>query len=460
MSDIYPVEVMGVQWHSFGLKRNPYSNRALQEGGDAPIEDLFVGRDKERAFLDRMFASDQGGCLTICGNVGVGKTSLANYQKHVWKYKKVDLLFSARRELEANDRTLNKQQFILGIITSVIREIELLDPQLLKDPEFARLKNLGDIVSLASGGFNIGGGVPAFSASFGLEKSTTNIQPLQLTDAALEGHLDSLVKAVISRNIATRSYRGLIVHMNNFDIVLKDHDGIEKVVRFFDEIRDLLQHPRIFFVFLGPQGFFKDVICKEQRVKGIFSHTPIVLEPLSKTELAEALRARINAFKSDDVSAPIQPVHDDVIYRFYDLYEGDVRLVLNALSDVLKRSDGSFTGPLGVHEAMTLLATDRRESIADIITPEKQKILDLFLSNDKPLTQTEIAGKLGKQSSNISFFLKPFRERGVIVEVEREGKNIYLDLSTSYACLRHFADSKKHVEKSVETAKRQLDLGI
>ena len=85
----------------------------LIEGGYLSIEDAFVGRDKEINFLDNLFESERRGCLAICGNVGVGKTSLANFQKVIWKYRKNKLLFSSRREIEASDLSLNKKSFLL-----------------------------------------------------------------------------------------------------------------------------------------------------------------------------------------------------------------------------------------------------------------------------------------------------------------------------------------------------------
>lgn len=461
MSD-YPIEVMGINWQQFGLKKNPYNIRPLQEGGDAPIEKLFVGREKEQHILDRIFASDESGCLTICGKVGVGKTSLANYEKHVWKYNRPKLLFSARRELEANEGCLTKQQFILGIITSVLREIELLDPELLKNEgEFARLKNLGDIILTVESSWNLNVGIPlGYSGGVGGGKSLTPNQPLQLTDAALEGHFSKLVELLIKYPIAGRQYSGLIVHMNNFDVVMKRKGGEQKIIKFFDEVRDFLQHPNTFFIFLGPQGFFKDVISREQRVKANFSQSPILLEPLTKAELIQALRARIEAFKSEGVVRPLQPVKDEVISRFYDLYEGDVRSILSALSDILKRGGNHITTTLGIDEALALLANDRREKIAEVMTPEMERILQLFLDSPEPIRQTDIVQQLNKQATNISTYLRPLKERGVIKVVEIKGKNQYLDLSVDYACLRYFATAKKEIQTKADQANEQLSIGV
>lgn len=123
-----------INWQQFGLRKNPYDTLPLIEGGDLPIEKAFVGRDSEKKFLNSLFKSNERICLTIGGDVGVGKTSLANFHKFIWKYHtKEKLLFSFRREIEANGDLLNKKNFLIEIIGSVLREIRLLQPELLKN---------------------------------------------------------------------------------------------------------------------------------------------------------------------------------------------------------------------------------------------------------------------------------------------------------------------------------------
>ena len=137
--------MISINWQQFGLKKNPYDTLPLIEGGDLSINKAFVGRDSEKQFLDSLLESNNRLCLTICGDVGVGKTSLANFQKFIWKYTKSKLLFSFRREIEANRDLLNKKNFLIEIIGSVLREIRLLDPNLLKNDLLKKLSQIVDI---------------------------------------------------------------------------------------------------------------------------------------------------------------------------------------------------------------------------------------------------------------------------------------------------------------------------
>ena len=84
-----------INWQQFGLRSNPYDTLPLIEGGELPIDKAFVGRTMELQSLKDIFLSDSRACLTILGNVGVGKTSLANFHKFLFKYvEKKKSLFS------------------------------------------------------------------------------------------------------------------------------------------------------------------------------------------------------------------------------------------------------------------------------------------------------------------------------------------------------------------------------
>ena len=131
-----------INWQQFGLRKNPYDTLPLVEGGDISIDRAFVGRSVEKKFLDDLFSSNDKVCLAICGDVGVGKTSLANFHKFIWKYTKEKLLFSFRREIEANNDILNKKNFLIEIIGSFLREIRLLQPDLLKDESLKKYHRL------------------------------------------------------------------------------------------------------------------------------------------------------------------------------------------------------------------------------------------------------------------------------------------------------------------------------
>ncbi|MFH1973480.1 MAG: hypothetical protein ABIK13_02630 [Patescibacteria group bacterium] len=446
----------GVDWQRFGLSKNPYSTRPLLEGGDVPIDQLFVGRDRERKELEAIFASDESACVAICGNVGVGKTSFANYEKSIWRRGATKPLFSSRTEIEACGDGLSKQKFIQGIIASVLREIELVSPNLVKNDErLKRLHLLVDVVSRIERSLGVSGGFGGFTAGVSTGSASTLSIPPQLSDVSLEHHIDDLMDVIQSVEIGGIQYRGLIVHMNNFDTV-----SIDEALHFFNEIRDVIQRPSIYFLFLGRSDFYREVIAKEARVKAAFVQTPILMDPLSKSELVQALNARLDAFKAEGVQQAIKPIEDEVVSGLYDLYSGDVRSILAAVSDIIRQGGDTISGPLGIDSALALLAHERLVRIEPKLTPESRKALWHLMERGRPMTQTELATELGKQTPNIVTMLKPLRDIGVLEVADTEGVKKYLDLTPDFACLRYFLKAQKSVQEDAIQAATQLPLGL
>ncbi|EKE15679.1 MAG: hypothetical protein ACD_11C00115G0019 [uncultured bacterium] len=448
-----------VNWQQFGLKSNPYDTLPLIEGGYLSIEDAFVGRDKEINFLDNLFESERRSCLAICGNVGVGKTSLANFQKVIWKYRKPKLLFSSRREIEASDLSLNKKSFLLEIIGSMIREIELIDPGLLKDDFISKLNRLLDIVQT----MDISGGISVLGSGgdFGINKNYT--QPLDVSISMLEKYFVSLIKFVKENEIGGYKYSGIIVHVNNFDVVLAEKENKKKVIQFFNEIRDILQTPDVYYLFLGPNNLFKDVIGSQDRVKSVFFRTPLRIDPLSKGELIQAFEKRMALLKSNDIPNYIKPVKDEVVYNLYDLYEGDIRLIMSSISDILSKISDKFGKSLSVDEARILLAQERWERIEELIklTEEQKVILKSIIKSKNPISQKEIADLSGKAQSNVSgYYFKPLKDNEIIEEKGRIKNKPLWGLTRDYEPLKWLVDAQEKMQINLEEKSSQMSLEI
>lgn len=455
--------MLSINWQQFGLKNNPYDTLPLVEGGDLQIDKAFVGRVKERKFLDGLFKSESKLCLTICGKVGVGKTSLANFHKFVWKYtKKGKRLFSFRREIEARKDLLDKRNFLLEIIGSVIREIRLLNPKLIEKDKF--LNKLNQLVDISQSlGFSIGlsGGLSGLQlgGDIGREKSIS--QPIRFPITTLEQYFFSLVEFIKTKKIARRKFNGLIVHVNNFDIVLIDKDRKKQVKEFFNEIRDILQTSNVYFLFLGPTNFFKEIISTQPRVKSIFFQAPLMLQPLSKGEIIQAFEERMKLLKSDNIVDYIKPFEDEVIFKLYDLYDGDIRQIMTALRDILNQYSDKIAKPFLIDEAMLLLGRERLSRIESMsqLKTEQKKILLYLAKSDKFISQKDVALIFQKAQPNISgYYFKPLRQNGIIEEKKREGKVKYWGLTQEYMPLKYLLDSQKKIQKRLEKRVGQMTL--
>ena len=436
-----------ISWQQFGLKKNPYDTLPLVEGGDIPIEDAFVGRKNERSFIDNLLVMEDRLCFTVCGDVGVGKTSLINFQKFIWKYKKEKLLFSARREIEANNRLLNKKNFIIEIIGSILQEIKLKDSDLLKKDLLKKLSNLVDISQTLD--LSFGANVMGYGGSVAGGKNI--IQPIQLSESVLEGYFQALLDFIMSNEIGGYKYSGLIIHINNFDIVMNSSESKQKVIHFFNEMRNFFQKQNVYFIFLGPKNFYKDIISTQKRVKSIFYQTPLQIKPLSKKEIVQAFDKRMQLLQSDEVSGYTKPVEDTVIFQLYDLYDGDIRSVMGAVRDIIGQLDSSGE-PLKVEKAMVVLGRLRWEEINSALnlTPTQIEVLKVFIESEGYLSQKELKTMLNKQESNVSgYYFPPLKDNDIIEEKGRKGKEVFFGLTSKYLPLKMFIEYQEKLKKKV-----------
>jgi len=443
-----------INWQQFGLRGNPYDILPLIEGGELPIRKAFVGREQELEFLNNLFESENRLCLTICGDVGVGKTSLANVHKFVWKYKKQKSLFSFRREIEACENLLNKKSFLLEIIGSILREIKLLQPELLSNELLKKLHQIVDIAQTT----DISSGATIFGIGANYGTTTTPTQPIQLSTTILEDYFVSLVNFIKNNKIKGKRYSGVIIHVNNFDVVLSNPEEKRKVIKFFNEVRDILQSQNVYFLFLGPKNFFKDIISSQQRVKSIFYQNSLNISPLSKKEIILAFDERMKLLQSHNVSKYIKPIEDEAVFHLYSLYRGDIRSIMSSIKSILEQCSDKLTKSLSLDESKLLLGKERWSRINKELTTEQKGILN-YLIEKKQISQKEIVAKFRKNQSNVSsYYFKPLRDKGVIEEKERIGKIIYWGLTLDYTPLEWLVKLRKKIEKNISKKSGQLAL--
>lgn len=450
---------MQINWQQFGLKANPYDTLPLAEGGGLSLKDAFIGRENERNTLDTLLGSENNVCLTVCGDTGVGKTSLANYQKLIWKQREESAIFSCRREIEATDMLLDKRNFLLEIIGSVLREIELIDADLLKDPLLSRLNRLVNLTQFLAISGGISGEMYGFGAGMSFSRDKNSFLPEKFTMASLEQSFFHLLNFIKTKTIGGCSYTGLIVHVNNFDVVLGEKSGLEKVKRFFHEVRDFLQTRDVYFLFLGPENFYSSIIASEQRVKSIFVRTPIVVRPLNKREVACAFEKRMDLLKSEGVGRYIKPIPDEVIFQLHDLYGGDIRSIMTSMKDILEQCSDRLLQPLSADESLVLLGRERWERIENRLTREQKNILKFLVESGDDINAKRASDILKKPASNISgYYFKPLKDLGILEEKRREKKMVYFGLTAEYEPLRWWIESERRMRSTVSVSGKQRGL--
>ena len=125
-----------------------------------------------------------------------------------------------------------------------------------------------------------------------------------------------------------------------------------------------------------------------------------MVNPLSKTEIVRAFEERMQLLKSEDVVSYIKPVEDEVIYRIYDLYNGDIRSIMASVIDMLGQYSEKLAKPLSINEAMLLLGKERWEKIEIVmkLTTEQKTILRYLASAEKWISQKKYLVCLRRRS--------------------------------------------------------------
>jgi hypothetical protein len=273
--------------------------------------------------------------------------------------------------------------------------------------------------------------------NFGKDSSLD--QPMQMPMSTLEKHYDELLDFITKKKIGKKQYQGLIIHVNNFDSLLYDKENKKKVIAFFHEIRDIMQLKHTYFVFLGPRNFFKEIIDPQQRIKGVFVQSPLMLDPLSKEEIVQALDERLLLLKSEHIAAIIKPFDDAVIYKLHDLYHGDIRSIMSGLTDILGQYAHMLGKTLTVDQAMLLLGRERWERIAATanLTPEQTEIVKQFALAPDFVTQKDLVESLNKTKESMSgYYFKTLKENGIIEEKKKIGNTKYWGLTDEYLPIR------------------------
>jgi predicted transcriptional regulator len=183
-----------------------------------------------------------------------------------------------------------------------------------------------------------------------------------------------------------------------------------------------------------------------------------LLDPLTKTELVAIFNKRLQLLTSKDVKNIIKPFEDSVIASFYEIFQGDIRMVMNALRDTLTRFSDSFPKTLTIDESIVLLGSERMSRIEKQLTEDKLNVLTVIINNNRPITQVAIAKALNKQQTNISSYFKKLAELGIIEVKHEEGKLKYWYLTAEYLPLQRMVNAQKSLREKFGQVDRQLEM--
>ena len=408
-------------WERFGFRDNPFDTRALSLSNNAllPITKAFVGRgmdSEESLVMTNFFRNPGGGRVVVEGDVGVGKTTFVNYHRYLWEREAKDKLLTPASEISVFS-TWTAQEFLISALGSLVNRF-----MLLKGEEWVhKHKLLSKIASLThvyieqnlqmSGNLTLFG----FGGGGGFGKETQIHAP----NVPIPQLLDYLTQ--LGDVIHEEGFCGATLHFDNLELIsYRDPQGLRN---FFDEIRDLLQTPGFYFVFVAPTGFFQEIIVPLERVRSIFFGQPIYLPPLMLEDVLEVIHRRYELLTTEP-DRWIPPVSDDLIEYLYKLYDGKIRFIMDSIGNIVSHMPEAFPGTVPDDVAHAILVKLAGEKVERLLTRTEVDVL-IKAAQAKEFTNVALVQRTGKAKQNIAKYIDRFLELHLIYPVRKEGRQVF-----------------------------------
>jgi len=397
-------------WELYGLKSNPFFTEPLLIfGGNVDLKIGFVGREEELRRLQNVIYSAGGSRILVSGDVGVGKTTFVNYVRAMASQNG---FFTTLKEI-AVQPDWTGIDFILNTLASIYHTIKIrndLKQSIISKENFNKLQLLVDIVEKKDKeyGISILGVGGNYGSSTNLSIPSTNINSLQ-----------TFFEEIVNE-IRMSGYKELIFHYNNLEIL--ENNQLQKL---FNSIRDFIQIREVNFIFIGDLTV-PISINQIKRVSSIMTETPVILGSLSIKEVKQLLEKRIKLLEIPNLTS-IKPYDDEVISKLYNLYDGNLRFILNSLSTVFCElvKDNPIT--VTNNELVKVLSETGKKRWLDKLTDNEKEVLFLILKEDE-MTNKKIAGILKKKKQNISKITNRLLELSAIKIKRIDGKEKFFSV--------------------------------
>lgn len=419
-------------WTRFGFRGNPFDTAALAAAAESllPIAQAIVGREMESPeskMLLGVLRSPGGGRAVVEGDIGVGKTTFVNYPRYLWEVEATDRLLTPATEITLGSG-LSVGGFVSDIIGAVLGKIVLLrgEKYAHNRPLLHELFLLNRVfthrsLEVQATLFGFGGGV-------GRAAHASVPEPSEVQWLSYFRELVTEVKRL--------DYKGIFLHFDNLELAsLRNPEDSRQL---FERLRDTLQMPDVYFVFVGQRGFFNEIISPSERVRSVFNGFPIQVPPLSKEQVLQAIQKRFEllAVNRDRF---IQPVDDTLLEYLYDLYTGKMRFILDAVTSIVTNLPHATTETLDAAAAKALLAELVMDRLQHELTRREWDVLRVAVRLGT-FTNADISRALKQQRQNISKYFNSLLAKRFIYPHHRDGRQIYYCASEDVRIIRDLSD--------------------
>lgn len=417
-------------WERYGFTDNPYDTKALSLSKAAPlsVQEAYIPRsaDTTSDLMTNFLRNPGGGRVVVEGGPGVGKTTFVNFHRQRWETGAKHKLISPAGEISVRDGW-TERDFLLSLLASLSARLRLD----LGEKAFGHDKLLAEITAIVGVRAEEGGGVSGNLSLFGFggglgHTRTKSVKVGEVTNENLREYLHGLI--ALSRK---RGFAGVIFHLDNLELLGRRDIGALRT--FFDSVRDVLQEPGTYFIFVGNSGMFQQVIVPLPRVRSIFFDTPVHLEPLSLTEVKAVMEKRYQLLAVPKKQW-IKPVSDDVVESLHQTFSGKIRYVMNAITSLVSRLPDSYAQSLSLIDAKHMLQSIARSEVRRLLHGAEEAVF-LQAASVGRFTNTELGRRTEKSKQQIQKYLKNWLELSLVLHVEKVGRSQFYEIDPRFAVL-------------------------
>jgi DNA-binding transcriptional ArsR family regulator len=419
-------------WERFGFSGDPFETGPLPltYGSGLSVERAYIprkGRVNPGTLLRNFLKNPGGGRIVVEGEPGVGKTTFVNFHRFEWERRAKPPLLSPVTHISVQSKW-DENDFLLSLLSALSARIRLE----LKPNAIARDALLKEVTAITGVRHERDGSI-GFSASIagfggGVSKSgRSSLHTGKITTLDLREYLTLMVNRVREK----LGFGGIIFHLDNLELLKRN--GESGLREFFEDIRDSIQEPHVYFVFVGYTGMFQNVIAPSSRVRSIFFDKPLHLAPLPLEQVHELVNLRYELLSIKGKHF-IRPIEDAVIDHLYALFEAKIRPIMNAVTSLVSHLPDSVAETLALEEATELLYDIQLSEVETRLTKAE---LEVFLeaARLKQFTPTALVKATGKSKQLIQKHLKKLLEIHYIQQDRKDGRSQYYSVDARFHVL-------------------------